>query len=50
MAHVNHADSSITQTDLRPTLWGSASSSVAKTMNNMPLVSNWMCAAKASLG
>src|SRR6267154_4238991 len=42
MAHVNQAAITITQTDLSPTLCGSASSAVARTMNSMPFVTNWM--------
>src|SRR6266404_3756239 len=42
MAHVNQAAVTITQTDLSPTLCGSASSAVARTMNSMPFVTNWM--------
>src|SRR5712664_2999248 len=42
MAHVNQAATTITQTDLSPTLCGSASSAVARTMNSIPFVTNWM--------
>ena len=42
MAHVNHTDTTITQTDLSPTLCGSVSIAIAKTMNSMPFVTNWM--------
>ncbi|MCY2981401.1 MAG: hypothetical protein NTU79_22305 [Planctomycetota bacterium] len=50
MNHVSHADTNITRTDLGPARWGTLSTTIASTTNNMPFVTNWMCAPSASRG
>ena len=42
MAHVSQTASTITHTDLGPTLCRNDSSTVASTMNSMPFETNWM--------
>ncbi len=41
MPHVSHAATTITRTDLGPTMCGSVGSPVASTINSMPFVTKW---------